>query len=361
MALPATKPVRALQRNTAIALSVADDIETSQPARPVLLAVGLVRADGGTQMRAAINPETVAEYAEIMRAGGGWGAFPPARARYDGSDYWLSDGFHRRAAWIQVAGDLAEIPVIVTPGTRRDAILDAAGANADHGLRRTNADKRRAVEILLSDPEWAAAGSGWIAEKCNVSDRFVRAMRAEREPVLSRNDAGIGGGVREVRRGDSVYTMRVQTGPKPPAGGRVHYVQDADAQPDPGDDLPSRTYDDPADLPAVVASDATGSRQHLPALGKCAVCGRPLSDPVHAAAGCGPVCSAKRAAGGADAEPAATNSPTRAAALRDLYLAAFDAVGEYAQITGDATGAADLRVALAGAADRLAVIVMAAE
>lgn len=39
----------------------------------------------------------------------------------------------------------------------REAILFIVGANASHGLRRTNADKRRTVERLLADEEWR----GW--------------------------------------------------------------------------------------------------------------------------------------------------------------------------------------------------------
>ena len=40
----------------------------------------------------------------------------------------------------------AEIAADVRQGTRRDALLFAAGANSSHGLSRTTADKRRAIE-----------------------------------------------------------------------------------------------------------------------------------------------------------------------------------------------------------------------
>jgi len=33
-------------------------------------------------------------------------------------------------------------------------LLYAVGSNATHGLRRSNADKRRAAQMLLEDPEW---------------------------------------------------------------------------------------------------------------------------------------------------------------------------------------------------------------
>ncbi|MGT2479599.1 hypothetical protein ACU4GR_13540 [Methylobacterium oryzae CBMB20] len=49
---------------------------------------------------------------------------------------------HRRHAAGLHAG-LGELPCEVRQGGLRDAILHSAGANAAHGLRRTNADKRR--------------------------------------------------------------------------------------------------------------------------------------------------------------------------------------------------------------------------
>jgi hypothetical protein len=79
--------------------------------------------------------------------------FPPIVVFFDGAEYWLADGFH----WIIAAEELglAEIDTDVREGTQRDAILYAVGANAAHGLKRTNRDKRNAVTILLKDPEWA--------------------------------------------------------------------------------------------------------------------------------------------------------------------------------------------------------------
>lgn len=58
-------------------------------------------------------------------------------------------GWHR-VAGAEQAG-LTEIEADVQPGTKRDALLYSAGANATHGLRRSNADKRRSVRLLLGD------------------------------------------------------------------------------------------------------------------------------------------------------------------------------------------------------------------
>jgi hypothetical protein len=42
-----------------------------------------------------------------------------------------------------------------------------------HGLKRTNADKRRAVKMLLDDDEWGQNSATWISEKCDVEPSFV--------------------------------------------------------------------------------------------------------------------------------------------------------------------------------------------
>lgn len=52
----------------------------------------LLRRDGGTQPRAAINLDVACEYGDAMKSGA---KFPPVVAFYDGTDYWLADGFHR--------------------------------------------------------------------------------------------------------------------------------------------------------------------------------------------------------------------------------------------------------------------------
>lgn len=63
-------------------------------------------------------------------------------------------------------------------GTKRDAILHSVGANTDHGLRRTNPDKRQAVMVLLKDEEWAQWSDREIARRCHVHNSFVSKIRA---------------------------------------------------------------------------------------------------------------------------------------------------------------------------------------
>jgi hypothetical protein len=133
-----------------------------------------IRTDGGTQMRAGLNEETAAEYADELRRGA---VFPPVVVFFDGTVYWLGDGFHRVRAYFLAYGEEATIPCEVRPGTRRDAVLCAAGANAVHGLRRTKADKERSVDALLRDEEWSQWSDREISRRCHVSPTFVGQRR----------------------------------------------------------------------------------------------------------------------------------------------------------------------------------------
>ena len=166
------------------------------------LAIALIRRDGGTQIRAQISMEVAKEYAEAMGLGA---AFPPIEVRYDGTDYWVTDGFHRLMG-ADLSGAVA-VDAIVRPGTRRDAILDAVGANAAHGYRRTNADKRQAVMTLLDDPEWSAKSDREIARLCHVGADMVGRLRPPPpEPSVAERQTPA---KREVTRGGKTFEMDV--------------------------------------------------------------------------------------------------------------------------------------------------------
>lgn len=139
------------------------------------LPIDAIKITGGTQSRVALNDDTVADYAEVIRLGG---ELPPVVAFNDGGSagLWLADGFHRYHAHLR-AGAM-EIACDVRSGTLRDAVLYSAGANASHGLRRTNDDKRRAVSILLSDEEWSKWSDREIARICGVGNKFVGDVRS---------------------------------------------------------------------------------------------------------------------------------------------------------------------------------------
>lgn len=134
--------------------------------------VNSIKLDPRCQPRKQVDPDVIAEYCDAMRAGA---IFPPVTVFDDGSDRFLADGFHRVHAARQSGAMTIQANVI--EGTIRDAILHAVGANADHGLRRKNDDKRRAVETLLNDPEWSKWSNSEIARRCAVSDMTVHRIR----------------------------------------------------------------------------------------------------------------------------------------------------------------------------------------
>jgi hypothetical protein len=102
--------------------------------------------------------------------------------------------------------DLEAVDCIVHFGQLRDAILYSCGANAAHGLRRSNADKRQAATKLLKDEEWSHKGDSWIARHCNVHHELVARVREELKPVVT-HLAETQDRPRTVRRGGSTYTM----------------------------------------------------------------------------------------------------------------------------------------------------------
>jgi len=148
------------------------------------LKVDSIRIDGGTQAREEIDNDAVKDYADILQENNGEG-LPPIEVYFDGSQYWLSDGFHRWHAHRQAG--LGTIQANVIQGTQRDAILAAVGANAAHGLKRSNADKRKAVRMLLEDSEWQQKSDRWIADKAKVSAPLVATVRDSTVNIYSLN------------------------------------------------------------------------------------------------------------------------------------------------------------------------------
>jgi hypothetical protein len=138
------------------------------------LAINLIRTDGGTQPRAELNYDVIQDYAQQMLEGV---VFPDVVLFYDGTDHWLADGFHRYHAARQICRE--NINAEIRQGTRRDAVLYSVGANSTHGLRRTNADKRRAVETLLRDEVWGKWSDNQIAKQCGVNQSTVSRIRQE--------------------------------------------------------------------------------------------------------------------------------------------------------------------------------------
>jgi hypothetical protein len=119
-----------------------------------------------------LNPDIVADYADQMEAGD---KFPLIHVF--GEKRILGGGRHR----IEATRDIGRsyIACKVHPGDQREAMLFAAGENADHGYRRSDEDKRRAVMLLLADPEWSRWSDREIGRQCHVTHPLVGRRRRE--------------------------------------------------------------------------------------------------------------------------------------------------------------------------------------
>lgn len=156
------------------------------------LALADLVLDEDIQARAKISETTVKDYAARMLAGD---IFPPIDVFFDDEQNWVADGFHRALA-AELAGE-TQIMAVVNAGDKRDAILYAVGANTDHGLQRTRADKRRAVLTLLLDPEWATWSDREIGRLCQVDGKTVAAVR-KTTAEIPQSRIGRDGKVRDV-------------------------------------------------------------------------------------------------------------------------------------------------------------------
>jgi hypothetical protein len=144
--------------------------------------------DDRFQTRAAIDHAAIEDYIEAIRVRGRW-PFPPIKI----VSQFLVDGFHRVTAAKLVAADrgtsaelrrsLQDIPCerVLVDLSSDDvpdlALQHALAANHTHGLKRTNADKRRAIELALKC--WPDRSDREIAKLTGTSHPNVGTVRGE--------------------------------------------------------------------------------------------------------------------------------------------------------------------------------------
>lgn len=129
------------------------------------------------QTRAALNEDTVSDYAEAMERGD---KFPAVTVFTDGAEYYLADGFHRVEALRRIGKK--SVMAELQDGDYKAALLYALKANSTHGLRRTNADKRHALEMAWNAREHLFGGEpsqNLLADTCGISRKTVERFMAE--------------------------------------------------------------------------------------------------------------------------------------------------------------------------------------
>lgn len=188
----------------------------------VKIPVAAVQLDTSIQCRAQIDTATVNEYAERMTEGD---KFPPIIVFGSADRCWIGDGWHRVLAARQISA--RKIDAELKRGNRVDALKHALQANAQHGQRRTNADKRRCVEIALR--EFPKLSSRAIGKMCGVGHTVVDQIR----PIQVASDATS----HRTGADGKIYPARRQEGSRPGERPRI-----------PKDDLPETATAEP---PAV--------------------------------------------------------------------------------------------------------------
>jgi hypothetical protein len=130
-------------------------------ARNATLAIDSIKCYPSLQMRhAGLLDAHVADIAEAIKA-----HRPIERVRvfYVDGEFVLTEGFHRVAAH-KLAG-VDKVLAVVIDGTWLDAAVDASQGNKNHlGLKRTQADRRRACQRLIEEVE-SSGRAGWTAAR----------------------------------------------------------------------------------------------------------------------------------------------------------------------------------------------------
>lgn len=144
--------------------------------RTTTLSVNMIRRDGGTQPRQGMNEDAVTDYVAALAEGA---AFPPVDVMFDGSVYWLFDGFHRVEAHLR--SDRVIIMANIYNGTLEDAQWRSYAANQTHGLRRSTADKERAIRQALKHPKAPGLSDRELGRHLGVDNKTIAKYRGEME------------------------------------------------------------------------------------------------------------------------------------------------------------------------------------
>lgn len=148
------------------------------------LPIEQIEATTATQVRVKLNKDVIELYEKDITNGAD---MPPVEVYCEsGSErYILADGFHRLLAHVNAG--VEEIAVDVKEGGMAEALLAALGANTEHGLRRSNADKVHAVEMCLKDPALSQRTQAEIADICRVHINTVQRVATKQVAPKGKN------------------------------------------------------------------------------------------------------------------------------------------------------------------------------
>lgn len=162
-----------------------------------------IRRDGGTQPRAELDENHIEDLVFALTQGA---SFDAILLYFDGINYWLTDGFHRLAATIRRGID--KIKAEVRQGTQQDAQWHSFTVNQHQSLKRSNADKQRAIIGALKHAYGHLKSNKEIARHCGVSEISIKNWRQKLQESneIEKSD------VREVTRSGVTYPLRAAGG-----------------------------------------------------------------------------------------------------------------------------------------------------
>jgi ParB-like chromosome segregation protein Spo0J len=126
--------------------------------------------------------------------------FPPIRVWFDGTHYWLSDGFQRLAA-ARLLGRHSILAVILA-GELEEARWDSFGANAAHGCRYTRAERQTVICRALTHANARDLSNNQLAKYLGVPEPTLRRWRKRLFPSVKIT------GSRVATRKGRTYMMR---------------------------------------------------------------------------------------------------------------------------------------------------------
>lgn len=164
--------------------------------------LSVINEDPELQLRVAISQEKIDEYVAYIEEHGSMDAMDTfidslevdassSKAVAAAGGLLLSDGAHRLAAYRKAGKDRA--PVYIRYGNKSDALQYAIRKNCKHGLGVTNADKRRAATLAVTDKQTGELADATIAKMIGVSASLVASARSgfkpeKKKPVESRRE-----------------------------------------------------------------------------------------------------------------------------------------------------------------------------
>ncbi len=140
---------------------------------PLKLPPASIKVDPEVVPRDSKSSEVVQRYADVIRRGG---ELPRPVVFFDGKTNWLADGLYRLRAHKDL--ELENIVCDLRKGSREDAIWYAAGANREHGMPLTSAEKRRAAENVLRTPSLADRSDSVIGDQTGYTGARIQQIRA---------------------------------------------------------------------------------------------------------------------------------------------------------------------------------------